>query len=109
MSATRLSPEAVQEQLAALPAWQHDSQRGAIARRFEFADFVQAFGFMAQLALLAERMNHHPEWSNVYNRVDIVLTTHDADGLTALDMALAGHAEDIAARFLCPPAKVCHD
>ena len=69
--------------------WDFDEARDALTRRFMFADFVQAFGFMARVALLAERADHHPEWSNVYNRVDILLTTHDAGGLSARDVSLA--------------------
>ncbi len=75
--------------LAKLPAWTHDSGRGAITRSFKFADFSQAFAFMTRVALLAEAQDHHPEWSNVYNRVDILLTTHDAGGLSARDVKLA--------------------
>jgi 4a-hydroxytetrahydrobiopterin dehydratase len=96
VSALRLTPEERRSALAMLPDWRHDPRRDAISRRFAFDDFVQAFGFMAQLALVAERMNHHPEWRNVYNRVDIELTTHDADGLTALDVELARHADALA-------------
>ena len=62
---------------------------GKLHRRYLFADFVSAFGFMAQMALVAERMNHHPEWFNVYNQVRVDLTTHDADGITELDIQLA--------------------
>lgn len=62
---------------------------GKLTKRFEFADFVAAFGFMTQVALVAERMNHHPEWSNVYRTVNVQLTTHDAGGLTGLDFELA--------------------
>ena len=69
--------------------WDFDEARDALTRRFMFADFSQAFGFMARVALLAERADHHPEWSNVYNRVDIFLTTHDAGGLSARDVSLA--------------------
>lgn len=93
MALLRLSAAERATQLAALPQWRHDAQRDAIARRFEFADFPQAFGFMTQIALAAERLGHHPEWSNVCQRVDIVLTTHDAGGLTALDVALARVAD----------------
>ena len=75
--------------LARFPEWAHEPTRDAITRRFQFADFAQAFGFMASVAIIAEKMDHHPEWSNVYNRVDILLTTHDADGLSARDVALA--------------------
>ncbi len=75
--------------LARFPEWTHEPVRDAIARRFQFADFVQAFGFMARVAIVAEKMDHHPEWSNVYNRVDILLTTHDCDGLSERDAKLA--------------------
>ena len=69
--------------------WDFDEARDALTRRFMFADFVQAFGFMARVALLADRADPHPEGSNVYNRVDILLTTHDAGGLSARDVSLA--------------------
>lgn len=85
--------------LAALPQWQYDEVRGAITREFRFADFAQAFAFMTQIALAAEQRNHHPEWSNVYNRVRITLTTHDAGGLTQRDIDLAGVADQAYARF----------
>jgi 4a-hydroxytetrahydrobiopterin dehydratase len=98
--ASRFSPEERTQQLAALPGWRHDAERDAISRQFVFADFVQAFGFMTQLALVAERLNHHPEWRNVWNRVDIVLTTHDADGLSPLDIELARQAETLAAQLV---------
>lgn len=75
--------------LDGLPDWDYDEGRDAIARSIVFADFAEAFGFMAQVALIAERMNHHPEWSNVWNRVEIVLTTHDAGGLSERDIELA--------------------
>lgn len=85
---------------AALPDWSYSSERGGcLSRNFVFADFVQAFGFMTQLALHAEKMNHHPEWSNVYNRVNIVLTTHDAGGLTERDITLARLADGLAQQF----------
>ncbi len=74
---------------AALPGWRMVPDRDAIARRFTFADFSAAWGFMARVALLAEKHDHHPEWSNVWNRVDILLTTHDAGGLSERDLALA--------------------
>ncbi|HWW58058.1 MAG TPA: 4a-hydroxytetrahydrobiopterin dehydratase [Sphingopyxis sp.] len=75
--------------LARFPEWAHEPVRDAITRQFRFDDFAQAFGFMASVAILAEKMDHHPEWSNVYNRVDILLTTHDADGLSERDAKLA--------------------
>lgn len=75
--------------LARFPDWTHEPVRDAITRQFRFADFAQAFGFMASVAIVAEKMDHHPEWSNVYNCVDILLTTHDADGLSERDAKLA--------------------
>ena len=75
--------------LARFPDWKHEPVRDAITRQFRFDDFAQAFGFMTSVAILAEKMDHHPEWSNVYNRVDILLTTHDADGLSERDAKLA--------------------
>jgi len=75
--------------LDTLGDWDYDDARDALTRRFVFADFVEAFGFMARVAILAEKADHHPEWSNIYNRVDILLTTHDAGGLSARDVALA--------------------
>jgi 4a-hydroxytetrahydrobiopterin dehydratase len=75
--------------LDALGEWDYDDGRDAITRQFMFADFVEAFGFMTRVAILAEKADHHPEWSNVYNRVDVLLTTHDAGGLSARDVALA--------------------
>ena len=77
------------EALDGLAEWDHDEARDAITRSILFADFIEAFGFMTQVALIAERMNHHPEWSNVYNRVDILLTTHDAGGLSPRDIDMA--------------------
>ena len=84
------------EALAALPGWTHDAERDAIARSFRFADFGEAFAFMTRVALEAEKADHHPEWSNVWNRVDILLTTHSAGGLTEKDVALAKKIEAIA-------------
>lgn len=75
--------------LAELKDWQVDADRDGIRRTFVFADFVAAFGFMTRVALLAEKADHHPEWDNVYNRVGILLTTHDADGLSQRDVDLA--------------------
>ena len=72
-----------------LPDWDYDESRDAIRRSIVFTDFAEAFGFMAQVALLAERANHHPEWTNVYNRVEVLLTTHDAGGLSSRDLELA--------------------
>jgi 4a-hydroxytetrahydrobiopterin dehydratase len=75
--------------LDGLPDWDVDEARDAITRTFTFDDFSQAFAFMTQVALLAEKADHHPEWSNVYNRVDILLTTHDAGGLSERDIDMA--------------------
>lgn len=75
--------------LDALPDWDYDDARDAITRTIVFTDFAEAFGFMTQVALLAERADHHPEWSNVWNRVEILLTTHDAGGLSERDIELA--------------------
>ena len=75
--------------LADHPQWTHEPQRDAIIREFRFGDFSEAFAFMTRVALLAEVMDHHPEWSNVYNRVTILLTTHDADGLSERDRRMA--------------------
>lgn len=80
--------------LLGLPDWQECRDRNAITRKFQFRNFVEAFGFMTQVALVAERMDHHPEWTNVYNRVEIVLTTHDAGGVTQRDIRLAHAMED---------------
>ena len=93
----RLNTEQVRERLTALPGWTLSDDGLAITRKFKFADFQQAFAFMTHVALAAERADHHPEWSNVYNRVDMRLTTHDAGGLTERDFALAAVA-DAAAR-----------
>ena len=84
--------------LAELSNWRLVEGRDAIARTFVFSDFVEAFGFMTQAALIAERMDHHPEWSNVYKTVNVVLTTHDAGGLTPRDVARARAMDKIAAR-----------
>jgi len=88
------------ETLAALPAWKaHDGDRPAIARTLIFADFNAAFGFMTRVALLADKMDHHPEWSNVYNRVEVLLTTHDAGGVTDKDVAMARFIDTAAAEL----------
>lgn len=75
--------------LADLPQWTAVADPDGISRHFTFTDFVGAFGFMARVAIVAEKADHHPEWSNVYNRVDIILTTHDAGGLSQRDIDLA--------------------
>lgn len=85
----KLAGPARAEALKTLTGWSEVAGRDAIARTFVFRDFVEAFGFMARVALVAERMDHHPEWSNVYKTVSVTLTTHDAGGLTEKDVALA--------------------
>ena len=75
--------------LASLPGWGAAPGRQAITRTFQFGDFNAAFGWMTRVALAAEKLDHHPEWFNVYNRVEVLLATHDADGVTELDVALA--------------------
>lgn len=82
--------------LADLPGWTYDADRDAIRRSFRFEDFTAAFAFMTAVALMAEKADHHPEWFNVYNRVDIVLTTHDAGGLSQRDVALARKIDALA-------------
>ncbi|MCH9684884.1 MAG: 4a-hydroxytetrahydrobiopterin dehydratase [Deltaproteobacteria bacterium] len=86
-SRSRLSDEEVTTQLADLPGWSVED--GKLTRHYRFQDFIAAVGFMTQVAIEAEQLDHHPNWSNVYNRVDVTLWTHDAGGLTALDVKLA--------------------
>ena len=87
--AERLSTEARTAALAELSGWSEVSGREAIARTFVFKDFNEAFGFMTRAALVAEKMDHHPEWFNVYKNVEVTLSTHDAGGVTELDIKLA--------------------
>ncbi len=86
---TKLSDNERVELLQELEGWTLESDRDAIRKVFTFKTFNQAWGFMNRVALVAEKMGHHPEWFNVYNKVDVVLTTHDCDGLSALDVVLA--------------------
>lgn len=92
----RLTGTARETALAGLTGWQPVEGRDAIARSFSFADFSEAFAFMTRVALLAEKMDHHPEWFNVYNRVDVLLSTHDAGGLSGRDVALARAIDTVA-------------
>lgn len=85
--AQKLDTDAIANRLTGLAGWSLDN--GKLHKTFEFDDFIAAFGFMASAALIAEKMNHHPEWSNVYNTVSVDLTTHDAGGITELDFELA--------------------
>lgn len=86
----------VSEVLAELSGWSKIENREAISKSFKFKSFRQAFGFMTEAALVAEKMDHHPEWTNVYSRVDVTLTTHSAGGVTALDVKLAKAMDAIA-------------
>ncbi len=86
---SKLTGKARADALAGLKEWKEVPGRDAIQRSLKFADFTQAWGFMTKVALAAEKADHHPEWSNVYNRVTITLTTHDAGGLSARDVSLA--------------------
>ena len=92
----KLTEREREEALAALPGWTHEAERDAIRKSFRFADFGEAFAFMTRVALEAEKADHHPDWSNVWNRVDIALTTHSAGGLTHRDVDLAKRIEGIA-------------
>ena len=92
-----LSEEERADALDALPDWDYDEARDAISRSFTFPDFSAAFAFMTRVALLAEKQDHHPEWSNVYNRVNVTLATHDAGGVTDKDVALAHFMDEAAA------------
>jgi 4a-hydroxytetrahydrobiopterin dehydratase len=85
----KLAGEARAQALKSLDGWAEIEGRDAISKSFKFKDFSQAWGFMSRVALAAEKLDHHPEWFNVYNRVDIALSTHDAGGLSERDIALA--------------------
>ena len=89
----KLDEERIRRELESLPGW--SVSNGKLHKDFEFADFVEAFGFMTRAAIIAERMNHHPEWFNVYNRVSVDLMTHDAGGITNNDVKLAGALNDL--------------
>lgn len=87
--AVKLTTAKRDEALVGLKGWRYDDSAGALKQDFKFKDFSEAFGFMTRVALLAQATDHHPDWSNAYNRVSIALTTHDAGGLTARDVELA--------------------
>ena len=93
----KMNNDEIKERLSHLPKW--TLENGKLHRDYKFADFVQAFGFMSSLALIAEGMNHHPEWFNVYSTVKIDMNTHDAGGITTLDFKFAERAEKIAAQL----------
>ena len=97
--AERLSAEARKQALKGLPGWAEVPGREAIGRTFSFKDFNEAFGFMTRVALIAEKNDHHPEWKNVYKTVEVVLATHDAGGVTALDLELAKAMNAIAGQL----------
>ena len=92
----KLTPEARKSALAKLSGWSEVQGRDAITRKFVFKDFNQAFGFMTRAALVAEKLDHHPEWFNVYKTVEVTLATHDAGGVTELDIELAGTMNRLA-------------
>ncbi|WP_224816880.1 4a-hydroxytetrahydrobiopterin dehydratase [Hasllibacter sp. MH4015] len=96
--AQKLSGAARDDALSKLAeaGWTQTDGRDAIEKRFTFKDFTQAFGWMTQVAIIAEKMDHHPEWSNVYKNVDVTLTTHDVDGLSELDVTLASRMDALA-------------
>ncbi len=99
MERTPLDETEIAEKLAALNGWSLESEGKAIVRDFKFANFRRAFAFMTECAMSAEKLDHHPEWSNVYSKVSIRLTTHSANGLTDLDFRLAGAIDAAASSY----------
>lgn len=97
MAITKKTREQIQTGLKELPGWALKEEK--LHREFKFKNFVQAWGFMTQVAMLAEQMDHHPEWSNVYNRVEIYLTTHEAGGISQRDFDLAAKIDQVLARI----------
>jgi 4a-hydroxytetrahydrobiopterin dehydratase len=98
MTVAKLSDQEIAAALTKLPGWSRVEGRSAITKKFQFADFNEAWSFMCRVALAAEKQDHHPDWSNVWNRVEITLSTHDAGGLSARDVKLAGTIESFARR-----------
>src|SRR3954464_3061448 len=96
----RMSTAARKAALQDVPGWIELGEREAITRTFTFKDFNEAFGFMCRVALVAEKRDHHPEWRNVYKTVEVVLSTHDAGGVTGRDIELACVMDDIAAKLI---------
>jgi 4a-hydroxytetrahydrobiopterin dehydratase len=92
----KLDEAAIAAALVLHAGWRRQEDRPAIAKSYKFKDFSAAFGFMTRVAMAAEKLDHHPEWSNIWNRVEIVLSTHDAGGLTVLDFKLAGSIDACA-------------
>jgi 4a-hydroxytetrahydrobiopterin dehydratase len=97
MKQSKLNDSEIQGRLGEIPGFSFAG--GKLAKKFQFADFVSAFGWMSAAALVAEKMDHHPEWKNVYRNVDVELNTHDAGGVTDLDFTLAKKMNDLAKRF----------
>jgi len=97
MAPPKLSPSEIEAALARLPGWKLTGAK--LHREYRFPDFIHAFGFMATAAVMTEALGHHPEWSNVYNRVTVDLTTHDVGGVTAKDVELAARLEGIAGKL----------
>ena len=95
--AQKLESAARKDALAKLQGWREVGGRDAITKKFVFKNFNEAFGFMSRVALVAEKMDHHPEWSNVYKTVEVTLSTHDAGGVTELDLKLAAEMDKLAA------------
>ncbi len=96
MSRTPLTREEISAAMSGLSGWELSANHGSIRKNFKFRDFNAAFAFMTRIAMAAEKLDHHPEWFNVYNKVEITLTTHSAKGLTALDMRMAQLINDYA-------------
>jgi 4a-hydroxytetrahydrobiopterin dehydratase len=94
--AEKLTGNARKSALAKLPSWSEVKDRDAITRKFTFSDFNEAFGFMMRVAMIAEKLDHHPEWFNVYNKVEVTLATHDAGGVTERDVKLAQAMDRLA-------------
>ncbi len=92
----KLDDDAIADALKALPGWRKTDGRSAINRTYTFSDFNQAFGFMTRVALIAEKMDHHPDWTNVYKTVSVSLSTHDAGGVTERDLTLAHEMDRLA-------------
>lgn len=94
----KLDPQRILDALQALPGWSYEG--GQLRRQYQFPSFTHAMAFLAGAATVIEKMNHHPDWSNVYNRVQVLLSTHEAGGVTQLDLGLAGQLEPLAQRLL---------
>jgi 4a-hydroxytetrahydrobiopterin dehydratase len=103
MTIHKLDAQQAAEQLRTLSQWTLDAQAGAITREFVLTDFLQAFAFMTQIAIAAEKHNHHPEWRNVYNKVWVTWTTHDVQGLSRNDMAMAQLCDQFFSGFAVKP------